>query len=140
MLIRCLQERQGGTVIHLDGGPRRGYHFKPGADGGDHVCEVADLAHIKLFIGIPEGYAPADGEKLPAGIAVPAPPEPIPRPPLNPDEMSNRDLQAWCVARGLNWRVIDTMKGYARANSVDLAGVPDRWTDISRALVTRLGA
>lgn len=62
MLIKSKIERKGGTVITIDD---KEYHFKPVKAEGAHVCEVKPPEHCKRLLSIKEGFAPADGEKVP---------------------------------------------------------------------------
>lgn len=52
MKIECILKRKGGTVAEIGGIE---YHFKP-QEGGAHVADVKDNAHIQRFLSIPEGY------------------------------------------------------------------------------------
>jgi hypothetical protein len=56
MKIESILRRPGGTKVTLD---ETEYHFKPGPDGRE-IAEVADEAHIKLFLAVPEGYRVVD--------------------------------------------------------------------------------
>lgn len=53
MLIRCLQQRPGGTTVKMaDGGLIK---FTPD-ENGDHVAMVSNPAYIQRLLSIPEGY------------------------------------------------------------------------------------
>lgn len=64
MLIRCLQQRAGGTVVPFGkkGHPDyREYHFEPSGDLG-HVCEVEDELDITTLLAISEAFVDATAE------------------------------------------------------------------------------
>lgn len=53
MLIRCLQQRPGGTTVKMaDGGLIK---FTPD-ENGDHVAMVSNPAYIQRLLSITEGY------------------------------------------------------------------------------------
>ncbi|OWY39340.1 hypothetical protein CEK28_08450 [Xenophilus sp. AP218F] len=69
MKVECKLQRQGGTLIELDG---VSYHFQPDSQGR-HVAEVENEDHLGLLLSIHEAYrlapraeatsATADGDK-----------------------------------------------------------------------------
>jgi hypothetical protein len=77
MLIRSIIRRKRGNTVCFDGTL---YQFPPEV----HTCEVADKAHIKRFLAIPEGYEIDESEMKTRGAKVatkkkepePAKPEP----------------------------------------------------------------
>lgn len=143
MLIRCLQERAGGTHVDFrDGrGPRRGYRFAPLEPGGDHVCEVADLHHIKrLVVDVPESFVPADGAKLPPGIKLPEPRANAKSesPPVLIEALSNRELIAWLMRRGVNYMSGEEIDAFAARHGVKYdRGL--RWQDRTLAIIHKIG-
>lgn len=102
MNIVCLLKRAAGTQVTIG---EQHYDFQPN-DAGDHVCEVAEQAHIDRFLSIPEAYAEYNAQPVaeqPAPAAEPAPqaqapavndepePEPQDEPKLNPDADYTRE-------------------------------------------------
>lgn len=59
MQIESKIRRKNGTKALLDDTE---YHFKPAKEGGPHVANVTDQAHIARFLSITEGYCVADGD------------------------------------------------------------------------------
>ena len=61
MKIESLIRRALGTKVELDNVL---YHFKPEGEDPRHVADVKRDEHIRIFLGIPEGYRPLEGEKV----------------------------------------------------------------------------
>ncbi|WP_288075942.1 hypothetical protein [Pseudomonas sp.] len=57
MKIECILQRKHGSSVTLDDTT---YHFKPSADDPRHIADVSIQAHIRRFLGIPEGYQSAE--------------------------------------------------------------------------------
>ncbi len=103
MLIESIIKREGGTRVDLD---RKQYHFKPkqvdGVGPGDelpHVCEVEDEKHITTFLAISEGFrefgkVPEELEEVVDGI--------VDDIQLDPEAMSNDELNRWATKMGIN--------------------------------------
>lgn len=66
MLIESIIKRRGGTYIPFGpaDNPEVVYHFAPTVDGGPHVCEVANEAHIERFLSITEGFREIKTEEV----------------------------------------------------------------------------
>lgn len=62
MLIERILSEPQGTVVTFP--PDVSYHFKPQVEGGPHVAEVEDSAHIERLLSIRDGYRAA--EEIPA--------------------------------------------------------------------------
>ncbi len=60
MIIESRIRRKNGTKVKLDDVL---YHFKPEKDER-HLAEVKRDEHIRTFLAIPEGFQPAEGEKV----------------------------------------------------------------------------
>lgn len=108
MLIRCKVLRPGGTRVTLPGGPRAGYHFKPAEKGDpdDHVCQVTDEDHIRVFLLDDQHYVPMDGQKVPDGLLPPPPPPPTDEHKIvverRAEAWTNNELRAWAQSLGVN--------------------------------------
>lgn len=61
LVIEHLCRRPGGTQIPMPPTPDHPkgvtYHFKPSSTDERHLAVVADAAHIRSFMAIPEGFA-----------------------------------------------------------------------------------
>lgn len=57
MKLESIIKRDGGTKVLLD---RTEYHFKPDSNfpTTPHLCDVNNKGHIRILLGIPEGYRP----------------------------------------------------------------------------------
>lgn len=143
MLIRCLQERAGGTRVNFEDGrgPRRGYLFAPAVPDGDHVCDVTDPHHIKrLVVDVPESFVPADGEKLPAGIRLPERDKSAAakKPTVQIDALSNQELCAWLMRRSVNYRRVEEIDALAQRSGVEY-GRGLRWQDRVLKIIAKVG-
>ncbi len=70
MLLRCLIERAGGSVVTFGNGENAAvYRFVPN-DQGHHVADVATHAHAAALLGIAEGYEAYPSDPLSAADLV----------------------------------------------------------------------
>lgn len=117
MKIVCLPQRPGGSKIELG---KVTYHFKPEAEGGSHVCEVEDEAHIATLLSIREAYRDADqpeptddddghGENEKAVDA------------SNPQDWTNKKAMAYAdQVLGLNSKDKKAIQEFGLAKGIDL--------------------
>lgn len=142
MLIESIIRRPGGTKTKIG---RIEYHFKPQADDGPHVAEVADKDHAALLLAIREGYrlpgeAPVVDEELP----VLPEEDPYPLAEIVADQLSNRELQALAKAHmGLVGSNKQKALDFAKANlGADLSTeLPlASYMDIVREILRRMAA
>ena len=93
MLIECILRRSNGTTIILG---ENEYHFSPNPKG-QHVCDITNKKHVETLLAIPEAYCIA-GDKL--GV-VPKVVEQKKQKKLNPEAMTNKELERWATERGI---------------------------------------
>lgn len=132
MKIVCKVIRPGGTVVEFG---HKKYHFKPETEGGHHVAEVTDQAHIDRLLSITEAYVPlANADDAPVDEPAPEPDadEPV-------SEWSNKKAMAYAKeVLGLNPEDKNDIIAFAAEKGITL-GKNKGVATLIRELVGQIG-